>query len=165
MVKKKDLLLVVVAVVVVAITAAFYSSTLSGGQTVSTTLTIDFYDAPAPIHQGNTTTWTWNGQSWTETTSVNVTGHTVWVFVGLTSTSDCQSQLMAAKQIGNFTVETESQPLGVLITSIGGDANLQYEGRAWQYYVNGVYANHAVNLYTIGNGDQVVWKYIPNQTS
>jgi hypothetical protein len=162
MVKRKDTILVGVAAVVIALAAAFYLSTLSGPSTaVSTTLTIDFYSASSPINPGNTTTWTWDGSSWSVDTEVNLSGNSVWIFKDLPSDSDCLSQLLAAKTAANFTVETETFPMGIKVNGIAGLVNQNGGGPGWQYYVNGVYANKACNLYTISNGDSVSWQYKP----
>lgn len=159
----RDAILIVVAAVIVAVIAVFAFPNLgSTSDTVVSSVSIDFYDAPAPIHQGNITTWTLVDGQW-RMSSVDNGGHTIWVFRNLTSKSSCYDQLVAAAGIAHFSVESQNQSLGLIITAIGGDSNLQYEGRAWQYYVNGVYANRACSVITVGNGDQVIWKYLPNQ--
>ncbi len=162
MVKKKDIILVGVVVAVVALAVAYYLSTQSGPSTnVSTTLTIDFHSSGSPINPGNTTTWTWDGSSWSVHTEANLSGNSVWIFKNMPSGSDCLSQLLAAKDVAGFTVETETFPMGIKVNAIAGFVNQNGGGPGWQYYVNGIYANKACNLYTISKGDSVIWQYKP----
>ncbi len=162
--RPRDLILMAVAVVIVLVIALFgFPNTGSTGVTVRGNLTIELADAPSPINQGMNTTWTLVGGSWTNTTTVNSLGQTVWIFENVTSNSSCYDQLLSASRIAGFSIESQNQTLGLIVTSIGGASNLEFEGRAWQYYVNGVYANRACNIVTVANGDNVVWKYQPNQ--
>jgi hypothetical protein len=142
-----------------------YAQGGSTTDTVTTKLTINLYDAPAPLHPGNTTTWAKVGGSWTSTSVANADNGTVWVFEDVTSKSNCYDQLMVASAIAGYNVTTETQPLGLIVTAIADDSNLEHDGRAWQYFVDGVYANRASNVFAISNGAVVEWKYIPNQLS
>ncbi len=163
--KSTTILFTVVTVVVLGLLLMVY---LQGGNTtatVTTKLTINLYDAPAPINQGNTTTWVKVGDSWTHTTYANEDGGTIWVFENITGNSNCYDQLVNGSIIAGFNITSEQQPLGLIITSIADDGNLEHNGRAWQYFVNGVYANRACNVIAITDGDVVEWKYIPNQLS
>jgi len=164
--KSVDLVLIALAVVIVIVAAAYLlSSNGSTGNTVTATIRLEFGSAgvPAPINQGNDTVWIQVGGTWTMTTTANSSGVTTWTFINLTSSSNCYDQLMAAAKIGGFSVVTDNQTLGTLVTGIANDTNLEHENRAWQYYVNGVYANMACNKYAITNGDVVAWRYITNQ--
>jgi hypothetical protein len=162
---KAFVLALVVIIVLAGAGLAVYLSTGETGATVRTDLSIDFATAPAPLYQGNTTTWTESGGSWTHVSIASPDGHTVWVFENITGRSNCYDQLLGAVQIAGFEVRTENQTLGLLVTSIGGDDNLEYSGLAWQYYVNGVYGNRACNKSAIVDGDVVAWRYMSNQLS
>jgi hypothetical protein len=132
------------------------------GQTVTSTITIDFIDSASPNNPGNLTTWTMINGVWTKT-SVPNDGHSVWVFRNLTSKPSCFAQLQAAESIGGFgdTNSTYSAIGGVLIVSLAGLENQNNGGPGWQYYVNGIYAQRSCSLYYMSNGDQVVWMYKP----
>jgi hypothetical protein len=166
--KPVDLALIAIVVVVIIVAASYLLT--SGGDTsekVTTTMRFEFGSAgvPAPINPGNDTIWTEVDGVWTSTTEVNATGTTTWLFRNVTSDSNCYDQLLAAAGIGGFPVDHEDLTLGLIITGIAGDSNLQYESRAWQYYVNEVYANKACNKYALTDGDTVVWRYITNQAN
>lgn len=166
--KPVDLALVALAAVVIIVGASYLvSSGGSTGEKVTTTVRFEFgsADVPAPINPGNDTVWTEVEGAWTSTTEVNATGTTSWLFRNITSDSNGYDQLLAAARIGGFPVVHEDQTLGLIITSIAGDSNLQYESRAWQYFVNGVYANKACNKYVLTDGDTVAWRYITNQAN
>jgi hypothetical protein len=132
------------------------------GQTVRSTITIDFVDSASPTDPGNLTTWTMVNGVWTKS-SVPNDGHSIWVFVNLTSRPTCFAQLHAAESIGGFADMNTSyaQVGGVLIVSLAGLENQYSGGPGWQYYVNGVYAQRSCSLYYLSNGDQVVWMYRP----
>jgi hypothetical protein len=160
----RDWILIVVAVVIVLVIALFgFPNTGSTDITVKSSLRIEFANAPAPLNQGENTTWTQVGGVWTPSVTSNLKGETIWTFVNVSSKSNCYDQLVSASRIAPFSVDSQNQSLGLIVVSVGGDSNLAYEGRAWQYYVNGVYANRACNIVTVANGDNVVWKYQPNQ--
>jgi len=147
------------------VAALLLSGCLGGGNTegmATSDLTIEFDSAPAPIHPGNLTIWTKTGSSWTMETQYN-DGLTVWRFEDITSASNCYDQLLAASDVAGFEVGTEEQILGTLVTSIGDLHNLEYEGKAWQYFVNGTYANRACDRHEIGEGTEVIWRYMQNQ--
>jgi Domain of unknown function (DUF4430) len=163
--KITTILFAVVIVVVLGLLLMVYFQTGNTTATVTTKLTVNLYDAPSPINQGNTTVWTKVGDSWTNTTYANGDGGTIWVFENITGNSNCYDQLVNASVIAGFGIEVDHQPLGLIVTSIADDGNLEHDGRAWQYFVNGVYANRASNIFAISNGDVVEWKYIPNQMS
>ncbi len=157
----KDLVMIAIAVVIIVIIAAFAFPDMSGSEEdVTTDLTIDFVNTPAPIHPGNLTTWQKVDGEWLNTSVANE-GHSVWVFKNVTSGSNCYLQLMEAASIAHFDVETEEQTLGLLVTSIAGLTNQMGGGPGWQFYVNDVYGNHACNVIPIANGDNVEWKYMP----
>jgi hypothetical protein len=162
--RPRDLILIAVAVVIVLVIAVFgFPNTGSTEVTVTGNVTIELANAPSAINQGMNTTWRLVGGSWTNSTTVNSLGQTVWIIENVTSKSSCYDQLVSASRIAGFDLESQNQTLGLIVTSIGGASNLEFEGRAWQYYVNGVYANRACNIVTVANGDHVVWKYQPNQ--
>jgi hypothetical protein len=166
--KPVDLALIVLAVVIVIVAAALLLSTGgSTGDEVTTTVRLEFGSpgVPSPINPGNDTVWTKVGNEWAVTSKPNSSGITTWTFRNLTSGSNCYDQLMAAAKIGGFHVVADNQTMGTIVTEIANDANLEHESRAWQYYVNGVYANKACNKFAILNGDVVIWKYITNQAS
>jgi hypothetical protein len=132
------------------------------GDTVTTTLTIDFIDASAPTDPGNLTTWTKVGSEWTKTSVANG-GHSIWVFVNLTSKPTCYAQLQVAEGIANFgdTNASYSEIGGILIQGLAGLENQNNGGPGWQYYLNGVYAHRSCSLNYLSNGDDVVWMYKP----
>jgi len=166
--KPVDLALIALAVVIVLVAAVLLlSSGGSTGDTVTTTVRLEFGSAgvPAPINQGNDTVWTKVGNEWTRSSMANSSGTTTWTFRNLTSSSNCYEQLMAAAKIGGFPVGAENQTMGIIVTDIAGDYNLEHENRAWQYFVDGVYANKACNKFAITDGDVVVWRYITNQAT
>jgi hypothetical protein len=166
--KKVDVALIAMVLVIIVAGAAYYLSISgSAGDTVTTTVKLDFGSSsvPAPFNQGNDTEWTKVGETWTATTSPNATGVTTWTFRDLTSGSNCYEQLLAAASIGEFHIDSESQALGIIVTGMANNTNLQHENRAWQYYVDGVYANKACNYYAIQDGDTVIWRYITNQAN
>jgi len=167
--KKSTTIIAAVALVVVMGLLLFvYLQGGATGEAVTSDLTIELGDAPASIHPGNRTVWTNQSGQWTYVTEAN-DGNTVWVFEGLASKSNCYDQLMAAAAIAGFTVETDSQPLGLLVTSIDGLDNnepaVDDGKRAWQFYVDGVYGTRACNLTPVAQGSEVVWRYIANQFS
>jgi hypothetical protein len=135
---------------------------LSKGETVTSTITLDFVNSAAPSDPGNLTTWKKVGGAWAKTSVANG-GHSVWVFENVTSGPTCLSQLWAAESIGGFGDTNATYPGvgGVLIQSIAGLENQQGGGPGWQYYVNGTYSNRSLSLYYLANGDQVVWMYKP----
>lgn len=162
--RPRDYILIVLAVVIILVIALFgFPNTGNTEVTVKSSLTIQFADAPAPMNQGKNTTWTMAGGSWASSVVNNTSGETVWIFENVTSKSNCYDQLVSASRVGAFDVGSQNQSLGLIVISIAGDSNLEFEGRAWQYYVNGAYANRACNIVTVANGDNVVWKYQPNQ--
>lgn len=164
--KPVDLALIALTVVIVIVATALMLPSSGGtSDTVTTTVRIEFGSAgvPAPIDPGNDTVWTRDGNEWAMTSKANSSGTTTWTFRNLTSLSNCYDQLMAAARLGGFNVMSENQTLGLIVTEIAGDHNLEHEGRAWQYFVDGVYANKACNKFAIANGDLVVWRYITNQ--
>ncbi|MCX6651939.1 MAG: DUF4430 domain-containing protein [Methanomassiliicoccales archaeon] len=159
----KDVVLVAVAAVVILVIALFgFPNTGSTGETVTTTISIQFFDAPAPIHPGNLTTWALVGGEWHMTSASNG-GSTTWVFKNVTSKSSCYEQLLEAGRIAPFHIDSRNESLGIFVTAIAGEFNQEGGGPGWQYYVNGVYANRACSIITIDNGDQVAWKYQTNQ--
>lgn len=168
--KKIDVALIAI-IAVVAVAGAAYWLSISGstGNTVTTTIRLEFgptNEVTAPFHPGNDTVWTKSGNGWTATTSPNASGGTSWTFEDVSSASNCWDQLLVAvNHIGGFHIDSENQTLGLIVTGIGHIGNLQYHSRAWQYYVDGVYANMACNLYAIHDGDTVIWRYITNQAS
>ncbi|MDD1769658.1 MAG: DUF4430 domain-containing protein [Methanomassiliicoccales archaeon] len=135
---------------------------LQKGETVTAIITIDFVGTASPSDPGNLTTWTKVNGVWTKS-SVPNGGHSIWVFVNVTSKPTCLAQLYAAEGIGGFgdTNSTYAGVGGVLINSIAGLENQMSGGPGWQYYVNGVYASRSCSLYYLSNGDQVVWMYKP----
>ncbi|MGD0817199.1 MAG: DUF4430 domain-containing protein [Methanomassiliicoccales archaeon] len=162
--RPRDWIMIAVAVVIILIIALFgFPNTGSTEATVKTSITIEFANAPTQMNQGKNTTWNMVEGNWISSLTNNSQGETVWKFENVTSKSSCYDQLMAAAHIAAFEVESQNQTLGLIVTSIGACSNLEFEGRAWQYYVNGVYANRACNIVTVANGDHVVWKYQPNQ--
>jgi len=160
---KKNLILVIAAVVVIALVGVYvlYGSG-STTNTVNTKIAIRLYDAPASINPGNVTTWN-NGEIVSVVPSAD--GYTVYVFENITSQSNCYAQLTAALAIAHLTFDSENQSMGTIVTSIDNDANLEFGGRAWQYFVDDVYANRACNYVSIANSDVVEWRYITNQFS
>jgi hypothetical protein len=132
------------------------------GDTVTTTTTIDFVDASAPTDPGNITTWTRVGNEWLKTSVANG-GHSVWVFVNVTSKPTCYAQLQAIEGIAGFedTNVSYSEIGGILIQGLAGLENQNNGGPGWQYYLNGVYANRSCSLNYLSNGDIVVWMYKP----
>jgi hypothetical protein len=163
-----DLALIALGVVIMIVAVVLLlSNGGSTGTTVTTTVRLEFGSSgvPAPIGQGNDTVWTKVGDEWAMTSKANSSGITTWTFKNLTSSSNCYDQLMAAAKIGAFSVVAENQTMGTIVTAIAGDSNLEHENRAWQYYVDGVYANKACNKFAITNGDMVVWRYITNQAT
>ena len=164
--KKIDVALIAIAVVIIVAGAVYYMSISgSSSNTVTTTVKLDFGSStvPAPFNQGNDTVWTQVEGTWTATTSPNASGVTTWTFRDVTSGSNCYEQLLAAASIGKFHIDSENQALGIIVTGMANNTNLQHENRAWQYYVDGMYANKACNYYAIQNGDTVLWRYITNQ--
>jgi hypothetical protein len=157
----KDLVLIAIAAVIIVVIAAFAFPDLGGSEEdVTTTLSIDFVNTAAPLHPGNLTTWEKVDGEWRTTTVAN-SDHSVWVFKNVTSESNCYQQLIEAAYIANFQVTTDNQTLGLLVTSIAGFTNQVGGGPGWQFYVNGVYGNHACNVIPIADGDNVEWKYTP----
>lgn len=79
--KKSTTILTAAALVVVMglLLAVYLQGNASGP--VSGNMAIELYDAPASIHRGNLTTWTYEGGEWTYTTEANG-GNTTWVFKG-----------------------------------------------------------------------------------
>jgi len=132
------------------------------GDTVVTTITIDFVEASSPTDPGNLTTWTKVDNEWVKTSAPN-DGHSVWVFVNVTSKPNCLAQLQVAEGIGGFedTNVSYSAIGGVLIQGLAGLENQDNGGPGWQYYLNGVYANRSCSLSYLSNGDTVVWMYKP----
>ena len=55
-----------------------------------------------------------------------------------------------------------SLPAGVFVISINGTANTA-GGSGWQYWVGTSYGNRAANLYPLGDGSNVTWRYIADQ--
>lgn len=160
----KDIALVAVAAVIILVIALFgFPNTGSTTQTVTTDLTIQFFGAPAPIHPGNLTTWTLAGGVWHMTSVSDPGGNTTWVFKNIEGNSSCYAQLLVAGKVAPFHIDSRNETMGTLVTAIAGDTNQEGGGLCWQYYVNGVYANRACSVITIGNGDQVAWKYQSNQ--
>lgn len=160
---KKNLILVIAAVVVVALVGVYvlYGSG-STTDTVKTKIAIRFYDAPASINPGNVTTWN-NGAIVSVFPSTD--NYTVYVFENVTSQSNCYAQLVAALSMAHLSFDSENQSMGTIVTAIDGDSNLEHSGRAWQYFVDDVYANRACNYVSIANEDVVEWRYITNQFS
>ena len=162
--RPRDLIMIALVVVIVLIIAVFgFPNTGSTEVSIKSNLTIDFANVPSPTNQGMNTTWKMTGGSSTSSISNNSQGQTVWIFENITSKSNCYDQLVSASRIAGFEIGSQNQTLGLIVTSIGGAANLEFEGRAWQYYVNGMYANRACNIVTVANDDHVIWKYQPNQ--
>lgn len=167
---KKVTTIVIAAALVIGmgLLLAVYLQGGATGEAVTADLTIELGDAPASIHPGNRTVWTHQDGEWAYTTEANG-GSTVWTFEGLPSRSNCYDQLMAAAAIAGFTVDTEAQPLGLLVVSIDGLDNnepaVDDGKRAWQFYVDGVYGTRACNITPVAQGGEVVWKYIANQFS
>ena len=162
--RPRDLIMIAVVVVIVLIIALFgFPNTGSTDITIKSNLTIEFANAPSIKNQGMNTTWKMVSGSWTSSMSNNSQGQTVLIFENITSKSNCYDQLVAASRIADFEIGSQNQTLGLIVISIGGAANLDFEGRAWQYYVNGIYANRACNIVTVANDDHVLWKYQPNQ--
>jgi hypothetical protein len=139
----------------------------NASEPVSGNMTIELYDAPATIHQGNLTVWTYEGGQWTYTTATDNSGNTTWVFEGLTNMTSSYDMLMAASSIAGFTVETDNQVQGTLVTAIDGiennDPAISGGEKAWQFLVDGTYANRAANKYPISEGSEVTWRYMTNQ--
>jgi Domain of unknown function (DUF4430) len=132
------------------------------GDTVTTTLTIDFVNASPTTDPGNLTTWTKIGEEWVKTSVAN-DGHTVWVFENITSKPTCYAQLQVAEGIGGFDDVNASFYIigGILIQGIAGLENQNNGGPGWQYYLNDVYATRSCSLTYLSNGDTVVWMYKP----
>ena len=86
---------------------------------------------------------------------------------GLTNVSSSYDMLIQASSIAGFTVKTDNQTMGILVTAIDGIKNnddaISNGERAWQFLVDGTYANRACNVYPISDGSEVLWKYAPNQ--
>lgn len=55
-----------------------------------------------------------------------------------------------------------SLPAGVFVISINGTANTA-GGPGWQYWVGTSYGNRAANLYPLGDGSNVTWRYTADQ--
>ncbi len=134
----------------------------SKGDTVTTTVTIDFVDAASPTDPGSLTTWKKVDGVWTKTSVANG-GHSVWVFENVTSKPNCFAQLQAAESIGGFGDTNTSYSIigGIKIESLAGLVNQNGGGPGWQYWVNGVYANRSSSLFYISSGDEVTWMYKP----
>jgi len=132
------------------------------GDTVKTTITIDFVGASAPTDPGNITTWTKIGSEWVKTSVANE-GHSVWVFENVTSKPTCYAQLQVVEGIGGFedTNVSYSEIGGILIQGLAGLENQNNGGPGWQYYLNGVYASRSCSLNYLSNGDIVIWMYKP----
>jgi len=165
---KKSTTIAVAAIIVIMMGALLFIY-LQGGDTdevVTADLTIEMYDAPASIHPGNRTVWTNESGTWKYVTEAN-NGNTVWVFKNITSHSNCYDQLLVAANIAGFTVTTDNQTLGLLVTAIddisNNDPKISDGQRAWQYLVDDVYANRASNVYSIDEGSSVEWRYTINQ--
>ncbi len=163
--KGTTILTAAVLVIVMGLLLAVYLQG-NASQPVSADMTVELYDAPATIHRGNKTVWTNDGGEWTYTTEDNG-GNTTWVFKGLTNMTSSYDMLMAASSIAGFTVGTENQTLGLLVTAIDGiennDPAISDGERAWQFLVDGDYANRACNKYPISEGSEVTWRYMTNQ--
>lgn len=163
--KSTTIITAVVMVVVLGLLLVVYMQG-NASEPVSGDMTIELYNAPASIHRGNLTVWTNDGGKWTYTTTDNG-GNTTWMFKGLTDMTSSYDMLMAASSIAGFTVEKDSQPIGLLVTAIDGiennDPGISNGERAWQFLVDGKYANRACNKYPISDGSEVSWKYMPNQ--
>lgn len=163
--KGTTILTAAVLVIVMGLLLAVYLQG-NASQPVSADMTVELYDAPATIHRGNLTVWTNDGGEWTYTTEDNG-GNTTWVFKGLTNMTSSYDMLMAASSIAGFTVGTENQTLGLLVTAIDGiennDPAISDGERAWQFLVDGDYANRACNKYPISEGSEVTWRYMTNQ--
>jgi hypothetical protein len=132
------------------------------GDTVTSTLTIDFVGASSPTDPGNLTTWKKVGGEWAKTSVAN-NGHSVWVFENITSKPTCYAQLLVAEGIARFT-DTNTPYLGlggIIIDGMAGLENQKNGGPGWQYYLNGVYANRSCSLNYLSNGDTVLWMYKP----
>jgi hypothetical protein len=163
--KGTTILTAAVLVIVMGLLLAVYLQG-NASQPVSADMTVELYDAPATIHRGNLTVWTNDDGEWTYTTEDNG-GNTTWVFKGLTNMTSSYDMLMAASSIAGFTVGTENQTLGLLVTAIDGiennDPAISDGERAWQFLVDGDYANRACNKYPISEGSEVTWRYMTNQ--
>ena len=163
--KSTTILTAVVMVIVLGLLLVVYMQGNASGP-VSGDMTIELYDAPASIHRGNLTVWTNESGEWTYTTTDNG-GNTTWVFKGLTNVTSSYDMLMAASTIAGFTVTTDSQAMGMLVTAIDGiennDPAISGGERAWQFLVDGTYANRACNKYPISEGSEVTWRYMTNQ--
>jgi hypothetical protein len=160
----KNVVLVVALVAVVAIVAiTLFSDGAGTDRTVTTNLTINFYDAPdVAVHKGNITTWTLVNGEWTYTSEAQQGGNTTWIFQGITGRSNCYDQVKAAVEIAGTSLAAEDQPFGTFVKSIDGVDNEEHDSRGWQYYVNDVYSNKACNKYAINDDDIVRWEYIKN---
>ena len=75
-------------------------------------------------------------------------GETVWQIM---------QKALAEKGI-SLEYEEYDGGLGVLITKIGNKKNGD-EGKYWQYFVNGEYANMGASNYIVKNGDIIEWKF------
>ncbi len=135
---------------------------LQRGETVTSTISVDFVNSASPTDPGNLTTWKQVNGIWTKISVAN-NGHSIWVFENVTSKPSCLYQLYAAEGIGGFGDVNATYPGvgGVLIQSIAGLENQMNGGPGWQYYVNGVYASRSLSLYYLSNGDHVIWMYKP----
>jgi hypothetical protein len=164
--KKTTTILFTVATVVILglLLLVYYQGIGSTTETVTTDLTINFYGAEGMAHEGNLTTWTYGGGKWTYTSVPSVDGNTTWVFKNITGKSNVYDQLVAASQTANFTIETQEYPgMGTIVLTINGVGNLDFEGRAWQFYVDNVYGSKASTVSSIKDGSLVRWEYLPNQ--
>ena len=128
----RDVKLIVVVVVAIAAVAGAYligqEEGKSVGKKISVDLTIDF---------GNS--------------SLN---YSVVVNQG----ASVYDVLVEAAHEHNFSVVATyySQYDSYFIESINGVKN--GNGKYWQYWVNGEYANVGANLYKVKNGDSILWK-------
>ncbi len=61
------------------------------------------------------------------------------------------------------TVEYQYSGSLVLVTAINGIHNNASANLFWQYYVNGVFAQVASNIYHLGNNSVVEWRYQTSQ--
>ncbi len=74
------------------------------------------------------------------------------------SVYDALKQLQQSGQI-SMTIETSS--LGVLVTSLNGQANGD-GGRYWLLRLNGAFATRGAGSATVHNGDQIDWQLEPS---
>jgi hypothetical protein len=60
----------------------------SKGDTLPLGVTVDFAGMPAPMHAGNTTTWSYDQGEWAESVALS-DGHSVWALTNMSSQSKC----------------------------------------------------------------------------